>query len=483
MKNQDLYKSAMDKITPSPEWETDTLKKLAQARKEMEQQSAAPKKKTVSFKKRTVLPLAAAAAVALIAIPSAHLLPRTEQALDAEAAIAEEAPLMSAAAQNAAPAAEGAPSPLRSVQPGPELEAGESISVAAGHPAPCPETAVEADEFKTTLPKVAFYQDAERNVGGERLYSQLWELDNLNPTWNLPADQLPKELPVWSSHAGQERISLLKSQMQRAADALGLTLAADEAEPCPADYPRPDLWPNRLTGRLLDAEGNTVWQLESVQNKLIFDAPHKISKDSSDSSLIRRAVYRALGCFGTLLNTDTLTYSSDANGFAFWFDPGLGNDPLQTKLLDFSFRRMEVAVGETGEANHMVLSLDPSSAKRGVYPLKPLDEAKAELAELLALPQAEHPDTDAGSQRSVSLSAEDVVGWRIEYFENTLSPDLLPVYEFLVKLPDEAAQKEQQQRAQNDPDDLLRDDIHMVRSYFISAIPDEYSAPLQPQSN
>ncbi|EJW94175.1 hypothetical protein EVA_17719, partial [gut metagenome] len=89
-------------------------------------------------------------------------------------------------------------------------------------------------------------------------------------------------------------------------------------------------------------------------------------------------------------------------------------DALQTKLLNFSFRRLEIAVGENGETNHMVLSLDPKSTKQGLYPLKPLDKAKTDLAELLA-----SSDSDARSCRSFSLSVEDVVGWRIEYFENT----------------------------------------------------------------
>ncbi|EJW94174.1 hypothetical protein EVA_17718, partial [gut metagenome] len=114
-------------------------------------------------------------------------------------------------------------------------------------------------------------------------------------------------------------IPLLKLQMQCAADVLDLTLVTDEPENCPADYPRPDLWPDRLSGQLLDKDGAIVWKLQSVQNRLVFDAPQKSSKDSSEPVLNCRAVYRALGHFGALLNTDTLTYSTDANGLNFWF--------------------------------------------------------------------------------------------------------------------------------------------------------------------
>ncbi len=464
MKNQDLYKSAMDKITPSPEWEADTLKKLEQARKQMQSEPAAPKKNTVSFKKRTLLPLAAAAALALAAIPAARMLPHSGSELAMESAAADQALLPETAA-----ATEGAPFALRSMPQDPELCANELISVAQTHPDPCPEADVERKACDAApLPKITLYSDS---APGSSLYTQLSELEDCNPTWNLPAEQLPRELPVWAA----QNSDVLAARMQRTADTLGLTLAMDE----------PQARPDQLSGRLLNKDGTLVWELSSQKNQLIFRAPGQSAQPSADPALIRQAVHSALETFAPLLNTETLAYSPAPDGFDFWFDPSLAEDSLEARLLDFSFRRMSVSVGETGEPDKITLSLDPDTSLLGRYPLKTLDEAKAELTQLLASPQDERAhlyyDFDTESEQSYPLTINDLVGWRLQYDEGSLCPDLLPVYEFSVKVPDEVARNVQ--KKQQTPDRQPGEEIHMVRTYRISAVSNEYCVPQQTHSN
>ena len=62
------YQSAMDKVAPSEDWKAATLQKMAAARAQQERPKAAPRLRVA---KKVGVPLAAAAAVALMAVPAA----------------------------------------------------------------------------------------------------------------------------------------------------------------------------------------------------------------------------------------------------------------------------------------------------------------------------------------------------------------------------------------------------------------------------
>ena len=62
------YQSAMDKVAPSEDWKAATLQKMAAARAQQERPKAAPRLRVA---KKVGIPLAAAAAVALLAVPAA----------------------------------------------------------------------------------------------------------------------------------------------------------------------------------------------------------------------------------------------------------------------------------------------------------------------------------------------------------------------------------------------------------------------------
>ena len=62
------YQSAMDKVAPSEDWKAATLQKMAAARAQQERPKAAPRLRVA---KKVGIPLAAAAAVALMAVPAA----------------------------------------------------------------------------------------------------------------------------------------------------------------------------------------------------------------------------------------------------------------------------------------------------------------------------------------------------------------------------------------------------------------------------
>ena len=62
------YQSAMDKVAPSEDWKAATLQKMAAARAQQERLKAAPRLRVA---KKVGVPLAAAAAVALLAVPAA----------------------------------------------------------------------------------------------------------------------------------------------------------------------------------------------------------------------------------------------------------------------------------------------------------------------------------------------------------------------------------------------------------------------------
>ena len=62
------YQSAMDKVAPSEDWKAATLQKMAAARAQQERPKAAPRLRVA---KKVGIPLAAAAAVAMLAVPAA----------------------------------------------------------------------------------------------------------------------------------------------------------------------------------------------------------------------------------------------------------------------------------------------------------------------------------------------------------------------------------------------------------------------------
>ncbi len=497
MENHELYRSAMDKITPSAQWEQDTLQKLAKARAEVA--GPAPEKKIRFHAKRALPVLAAAAAAVVLVIPAARSLPaKSTAAADTAMEGAFDDALLEGAARAVDGAEQAAPFALFRNAGGPALEAGEEISLRDAlpdHPDPCPENqpapAAEMAGGGGSPAPVRWYRDEANGVSHE-VYSihSLDDIKTQNPTWNLPQEQLPKALPVWQAHAGFENGRLLFDRMEEAAQILGLPLLKSPAEPVPTGYPAPELWPDFAAGSLMDPElfvpelplfeqsrEVVLWHLQAAQNYIQLDYAQPMVETVPDPELERTAVRKALETFGSMLGTDTLVYSPDE--FGFWYDPGLAEDAAGQKLLNYSFKRLELsAPDENGDPRWLRISQMPSSPLMGSYPLLSLKEAKAALDARLKLEPPTAPLRESDPQPVKNVSAEDVIAWEIQYFEGSFSPSILPVYHFVVKVPVKAD-------ALFVPDGQkapLETDL-VVADYYISALPDEFCVPFEPNGN
>lgn len=501
MENHELYKSAMDKITPSEHWQQDTLQKLAEARAQMaaEAENPAPKKKTIPFAKRAVPVVAAAAVMAVLVVPAAMRLPQGGKSGELAAAFdSKAAPEALESMNEAAAAAEdsGEPAPatlFRNAAAFP-LEAGEMVSLRPQDTDPCPESAEEPGPLQSAktvkLPAVQFYQDKDSAVP-HLVYTirSLEDAATQNPTWNLPADQLPQALPVWQAHAGPENGRLLAARMEKAAELLGLVYLPDAEEPLPKDYPNPELWPELACGSLMDPalydpeqalsrqpEGALVWKVQARQNALSLFGNSSRPKPEENPDFEREAVRRSLETFGPMLGTDTLAYSPGQTDF--WYDPGLAEDDIGQKLLDYSFRRLEVSGAyENGDSEFLTVSSMPSSPLLGQYPLLSLEDAKAALETKMQQNPPLAIFADSPEQKIENLSSDDVIAWEIEYFEDFLSPTILPLYHFVVKVPVEASELAAQSGEAISETDLA------VADYYISALPKELCSPSEYHSN
>ena len=228
------YQSAMDKVAPSEDWKAATLQKMAAARAQQERPKAAPRLRVA---KKVGIPLAAAAAVALLAVPAA-----LQSGLFASSGGAA---VPSAALYNAAAYNETAPDTART-EDALQDEAQQKSAAPAVRD-------FDLGEYEG-LPVLVLGDDSDGMGGGVTfVVESLDDIRGNNPTWNISANQLPATLPVWHAQSG-EHAGPLTGLLERTADALDLPLVLDEEEEAPTGYPSPDLWPYSAFGDLMDPE-------------------------------------------------------------------------------------------------------------------------------------------------------------------------------------------------------------------------------------
>jgi len=172
------YQSAMDKVAPSEDWKAATLQKMAAARAQQERPKAAPRLRVA---KKVGVPLAAAAAVALMAVPAAL---RSGGLSAAGGTAPQTAMLYSAAAQDEAATSEAA---MAEENMQDEMQA---------KGAPAAPRDFDLGEYEG-LPVLVLGDDSDGMGGGATFVAEsLDDIRGNNPTWNISANQLPATLPV-----------------------------------------------------------------------------------------------------------------------------------------------------------------------------------------------------------------------------------------------------------------------------------------------
>lgn len=458
------YQSAMDKVAPSEDWKAATLQKMAAARAQQERPKAAPRLRVA---KKVGIPLAAAAAVALLAVPAAL---QSGLLASSGGTAAPSAALYGAAAYN-----ETAPDTART-EDALQDEAQQKSAAPAVRD-------FDLGEYEG-LPVLVLGDDSAGMGGGVTFVAErLDDIRGNNPTWNITANQLPATLPVWHAQSG-EHAGPLTGLLERTADALDLPLVLDEEEEAPTGYPSPDLWPYSAFGDLMDPEH---WDPELPLYEQ--EDPSKAKVWSVSASGTTVTGYRdgegesedyqagddaALALFGELAGIEnpahqhTLTTGYD--GQVRWNVSGhfyyeAGGDTVAQRLLNYSFRRVSGTVDSTGALRSFSLTLPPETEQVGDYPLRTPEEAKAALQVIL-------DEEQASGMREYDLSVEQVEGWQLEYAQSSMNPYIQPVYRFWLK-------------TDLTPEDAFYENAegNVYVSYTVSALPEGYCIPFEEAFN
>lgn len=455
------YQSAMDKVAPSEDWKAATLQKMAAARAQQERPKAAPRLRVA---KKVGIPLAAAAAVALLAVPAA-----LQSGLFAASGgtAAPSAALFSAAYSETAPETARTEDALQD----------EAQQKSAAPPV----RDFDLGEYEG-LPVLVLGDDSGGMGGGATFVAErLDDIRGNNPTWNISANQLPATLPVWHAQSGGNA-GPLAGLLNATAEALGLPLVQDEAEEAPTGYPSPELWPYNLSGSLMDPDH---WEPELPLHEQLDPSKAKAWNVSASGTTVnafrdgdgtlgdpRAGDEAALALFGELAGIETpgyelctdVNYYGEENCFQhFCFEAG--GATVTECLLNYSFRRVKGNLDGTGELCHFNLTFPPESETVGDYPLRTPEEAKAALQAIL-------DEEQASGMREYDLSVEQVEGWQLEYAQSSMNPYIQPVYRFWLK-------------TDLTPEDAFYENAegNVYVSYTVSALPEGYCIPFEEAFN
>ena len=457
------YQSAMGKVAPSDAWKAATLEKMAAARAQQEKTKAAPRLRVV---KKVGIPLAAAAAVALLAVPAAL---RSGLFAASGGTAAPSTALYSAAAQDEAATSEAAMAE-ENMQDGMQAKG-----------APAAPRDFDLGEYGG-LPVLVLGDDSGGMGGGATFVAEsLDDIRGNNPTWNISANQLPATLPVWHAQSGGNAAPLA-GLLNATAEALGLPLVQDEAEEAPTGYPSPELWPYNLSGSLMDPDH---WEPELPLHEQLDPSKAKAWNVSASGTTVnafrdgdgtlgdpRAGDEAALALFGELAGIETpgyelctdVNYYGEENCFQhFCFEAG--GATVTERLLNYSFRRVKGNLDGTGELSHFNLTFPPEGEAVGDYPLRTPAEAKAALQTVL-------DEEKASGMREYDLSAEQAEGWQLEYAQSSLNPYIQPVYRFWLK-------------TDLTPEEAFYENAggNVYVSYTVSALPEGYCIPFEEAFN
>ena len=438
MSNLEHYRSAMAKVTPGEGWKAATLAKMAEAQKEPGG-AGQPGTRTppVLRWRKAALPLAAAAAFALVAVPAA-----LRSGLLNPGAAAGEPQL--AAANDCAPAAGS-----------PEAGVPEAAPRVSGGTAKTDGSGFDLGRVDGR-PVLVWGETGSGGMGSEVVYlaKTAGELKTANPTYNLPQESLPAELPVWYAQSGQQGSQALEALLQKAADALGLPLWLEDADEAPQGYPTPQLWPYSCTGRLVNADlwqdqlpaqeqpaGSALWRLSASGTQLTLQNLSSAGSDETQYaslSAVRQADDAALAQFAGLAGLQTPAWQTPGASYTyagkaiyedhFYYEAGGEADTISQKLFNYSFKRVYGLLGAGGELRLARLALPPETQVVATYPLRTLEDAQAAL-------QARLDAELQNGWRDYALSSGDLVAWELESDQDPMNPYIQPVYVFTLKTP------------------------------------------------
>lgn len=438
------YQAAMAKVTPRDDWQQATLQRLAAERKALEASGGKTPKAPVAFIKKPIfykriLPLAgAAAALLFLAVP----------ALRGAGVYSGGVP--EAAAQSSA-ANEHAPNRVAG-----DADGGNGMPRAALFSEP---DLYEASQ--DTLPEADMKKDADSapisplslpallSLPDDFLYrtSNTNQIASANPTYNLPAGQLPTVLPVWQA-PNYDDTTLLDGYLERAADALDYGLFIDESLSIDGASPR-------RTGFLMDRQlwnpdrsvllqnNAKRWRIEAEGANLYLYpvAAADGAVPQTDLQKLAELDSTALATFGALADFSYPAYQAaaahmDYSGEVsypatshFYYERGSAGDDIALQLEHYCFNRLYSRYNAQGGLVALRFTMPPLGRVQGNYPLRSLGSALKDGVSLLN-------ESFEGSRLLQSeVTKANIVAWQLDYALDEQAGVFYPVYSFTAKLP------------------------------------------------
>ena len=252
------------------------------------------------------------------------------------------------------------------------------------------------------------------------------DLAGANPTYDLPAGELPTELPVYAAPDGEAE---MRAVLEDTAAKLGGTLEAfsyDTSGPLDTAYYSPYA-SGKADGVSYSLNGQEVHFYRYEQGDNLLAAPKGLSGEA-----LYRYFYDHFGAkFVTLENPafestgDYNIYKEYSTAISAFYEAGSASDTLAQKLYNYSFRRIQLSAPE-GDLTAVTFPLEPQVL--GTYALRTLDDAKGALMAGEAW--------IGGTQGGYDGGAVNILHWEITYYRSRLMDTIQPVYCFLIDSPD-----------------------------------------------
>lgn len=434
MKWHEEYQKAMRQITPSQRWKEDTLKKLTAIK-----QQTAQKTQRHWNKKQRWAAIAWAAVLCLMLVPGAkHLM---------------QPPLVSGDRAGGTVRQAVSQQPQAAYVPDACLDQGEKETA---------ESPKSAQGKCNGLPVLIWTNKKHDERGNVPfLAKNIQELDDGNPTFNLPAEKLPTELPVWYAPCGPQNGKTLLEKMKATAEYMDLPLQTDSIQDKPNGFLL-DCWPYTVSGVLMQAgrnersqpdglqEDEICWKVEvdgsyiTLTKQDLDFASANSAQTSARAVLSAQADDLALAQFANLVgmqnpqrrcaplvNPDgSLSYPWFSH---FYYEATHSDAPIEQRLQDYWFKRIYGSAGEKQQLYMVRLVVPPSTPQAGIYPLRSLQKAQE------ALDRRLENDRSNGSL-VYEISSHNIVSWKLEYDQDWANPWIQPIYVFTLEVPLEPKQ-------------------------------------------
>ncbi len=454
---KDDYRAAFEKIAPSDAWKRETLAKMRALEAEQECMAAvrepesAPVKKGIPFAaklRRAALPVAAALAIAVIpmttlrgcgsAAPMA-----TQEGAEMDAAPYEASGRASEERQKeligevgAAPAPAAGNDGEAPTEGKTDSASGLTYGSVLPRQAERARPVTSANLEVTLTPEDAVFAYMQENsgmgMGGMLVKTEdASELAGDNPTLDLPSDQMPAALPVYRAALDSGEMydtlagaaALLGDTVVEEKEGFSAEIVPQEAVDAGARWRRPSAFVTTENKLSMNYEAYTVHFYSHNHDD---DALMKAPAGETD---LQHYYYENYGQKLQPLESPTLEVTGDY-GFSGDFldnqgiyEAGSADDPIETQLYNYTFKRIELAAKEdTGDLFVVNYTLPPEEI--GVCALRTLDEARDVLRSGNAWVVGQIGGYDPDELH--------VLHWEIAYGTSPLMDTIQPVYRFLI---------------------------------------------------